>query len=87
MSNCWLCGSAESREVLPSSISGEVTPEDFRISDSRYGFTSRIVECGQCGFRYSDPLPASDLLSMYSSLVDSEYDEGSMGRIEPFRGI
>jgi len=87
MSGCWLCGSAESYEVMPSTVSGEVKSEDFKISDSHYGRTARIVECRSCGFRYADPIPAPDLTGMYESLADSEYDEGSEGRIGPFRKI
>jgi len=87
MSRCWLCGSDKSFEALPSGVTGEVTSDDFKISDSHYGRTSRIVECMACGFRYADPLPVPELLGMYSSLVDPDYDKGGEGRIEPFRRI
>ncbi len=87
MSPCWLCGSGESREVLPATAGGEVQSHDFKMSDSHYGRTARVVECARCGFRYADPLPASDLVELYTDLVDPEYREGSEGRIRPFRRI
>jgi len=87
LSECWICGSSDSREVVPSGIDGGVSSEDFRISDSHYGRTARIVECNECGFRYADPLPADDLAELYSRLTDEDYDSGSEGRIEPFRKI
>ncbi|MCI0567316.1 MAG: class I SAM-dependent methyltransferase [Acidobacteria bacterium] len=59
----------------------------MKISDLHYGRTARIVECLRCGFRYADPLPAPDLIRLYEDLVDSEYSEGSEGRIRPFRRI
>src|SRR5437867_8145970 len=87
MSPCWLCGSPESTELLPATIGGGLTSGDLKISDSHYGRTARIVECLACGFRYADPLPSADLLGLYSGLVDQEYNEGSAGRIRPFRRI
>ena len=58
---------------MPATIDDELTSDDFKISDSHYGRTARLVECMNCGFRYADPLPADSLLDMYSELVDPEY--------------
>jgi SAM-dependent methyltransferase len=87
LSRCWLCGSEESREFLPSTAGEAITSGDLKISDSRYGRTVRIVECRSCGFRFADPPPSADLVALYSNLVDPEYSEGSEGRIRPFRRI
>jgi len=87
MSRCWLCGHPESREVLAATTGGDVTSVDMKISDSHYGRTARIAECLSCGFRYADPLPAPDLVALYSDLEDPDYLEGGEGRMEPFRLI
>jgi len=87
VSRCWLCGSEESREFLASTLGKELTSTDLKISDAHYGRTPRLVECRRCGFRYADPLPAPDLVELYSKLVDEDYREGSEGRIRPFRAI
>jgi len=87
MSGCWICGSGKQRQFLPSTMGREAESEDMKISDSHYGRTARIVECGECGFRYADPLPAPDLVGLYENLVDPDYSAGSAGRIQPFRRI
>ena len=87
MSRCWLCQSPEAKEFLPATFAGQITSDDFKISDSHYGRTARLVECTTCGFRYADPLPAADLLQLYADLVDKDYSQGSEGRIRPFRHI
>ena len=87
MSDCWLCGFGESTEFLSSTLGREISSGDLKISDSHYGRTARIVQCGKCCFRFADPPPASDLPRLYSELVDPEYSEGGEGRIRPFRQI
>jgi len=87
VSRCWLCGADDSREFLASNLVSPLTSTDLKISDSHYGRTPRLVECRRCGFRFADPLPAPDLVALYSGLVDPEYQEGREGRIRPFRRI
>ena len=87
MTGCWLCGATDSREFLASTMEATLTSVDLKISDSHYGRTPRLVECRRCGFRYADPVPAPDLVALYSDLIDPEYREGSEGRIRPFRSI
>lgn len=87
MSRCWVCLAPEAKEFLPATLAGEITSDDFKISDSHYGRTARLVECTTCGFRYADPLPTADLLRLYTDLVDEDYSQGSEGRIRPFHNI
>ena len=87
MSGCWLCSSPESREFLTSTMRGQPTSTDMRISDSHYGRTPRLLECTRCGFRYADPLPAPNLVELYSELEDPDYQKGGDLRIRPFRSI
>jgi 2-polyprenyl-3-methyl-5-hydroxy-6-metoxy-1,4-benzoquinol methylase len=87
VSNCWLCGWSESTEFLSSTVGGEITSGDLKISDSHYGRTMRIVECRKCGFRFADPLVVADLTRLYTGMVDPDYSEGGEGRIRPFRRI
>lgn len=87
MPRCWLCGSGRSTPFLSSTLNRDLTSGDLKITDSHYGRTPNLVKCSRCGFCFADPLPATDLLALYQQLVDSEYLEGSEGRIRPFRWI
>lgn len=87
LEGCWICGGHRAVEVHPSSIERLVTAEDLKITDSNYGNTARLVRCSDCGFVYADPLPAEDLISLYSSLIDEEYESSSGAREKAFDRI
>lgn len=87
MRACPVCAARSSVEYKPSDLAGPPSSEDFKISDSRYGRTARIVRCRDCGLLYADPLPTDDIVSMYAGMQDAEYDDGSEGRGEPFNRI
>lgn len=72
---CRACGQkAGLIQVRPSSISGELTSDDFVISDLRYGVTAAIYRCDACGLLQCPD--ASDVLSFYEQLEDPQYEEG-----------
>jgi SAM-dependent methyltransferase len=74
MDACWVCGSSELAVVKPSNLPADPTPDDFRITDSRYGVTLEIQRCAQCGFL---ECPENlDLVRLYSALEDPDYEEG-----------
>lgn len=60
--------------VRPSSIKGELSCDDFAISDLRYGVTASIYRCNACGLLQCPD--ANDVLAFYEGLEDPQYEEG-----------
>ena len=76
---CWICGSARLIPVKASDVAGrQLSPEDFAITDRRYGVTAAIDRCGECGFLQCTD--ADEVLGFYSDLNDKAYDEGRSQR-------
>lgn len=75
---CWICGSSGLRLVKASDINGPLAPEAFAITDSDYGKTTALYKCADCGFIQSSE--ASDVLSYYKDLKDTEYEAGRKER-------
>ena len=77
--NCWICGSPNLVLVKASDVAGrQLSPEDFAITDRRYGVTAAIDRCGDCGFLQCTD--ADEVLGFYSDLNDEAYDEGRSQR-------
>ncbi|MDX1952230.1 MAG: class I SAM-dependent methyltransferase [Verrucomicrobiota bacterium] len=72
--NCWVCNGTEWKVFKESTLNGNISPEDFRITDSHYGHTARIDECTACGFKQCTDL--STVLNFYENLEDPEYNKG-----------
>ncbi len=79
-SRCWVCGSARHRPFTTRTSDHELTPEDLRISDSRYGLTLPLVRCGDCGFVFSVDDRASRVLGLYQKLSDPDYEQTQQPR-------
>lgn len=75
---CWICGAEAWRPFKPSTIQDCISPEDFRITDARYGHTGRIDACAACGFKQC--VDAGAVLPYYEDLDDPAYDEGRAQR-------
>jgi SAM-dependent methyltransferase len=75
---CWICGDSplvlEKRGNLPPDLS----PENFRISDSAYGCTADLFLCRACGFRQASDLP--DVLRFYQEMDDDAYEASREAR-------
>jgi 2-polyprenyl-3-methyl-5-hydroxy-6-metoxy-1,4-benzoquinol methylase len=82
-----VCGSASFAEWKKRSIDRRLTPEDFQITDSRYGLTVRLLRCGDCGFIYADAQEVDELVQLYEQLEDSAYEEGMENRALQMRWI
>jgi SAM-dependent methyltransferase len=75
---CCICGNELWRLFKESSLAGIVSPDDFRITDSRYGVTGRICKCMNCGFKQVSDV--KDVLSFYEALEDEDYDSNRKQR-------
>lgn len=71
---CWICGANSWRLFKESTLNGAISPDDFKITDARYGHTGRIEQCQQCGFKQVKDVDS--VLKFYESLEDSAYDQG-----------
>jgi 2-polyprenyl-3-methyl-5-hydroxy-6-metoxy-1,4-benzoquinol methylase len=74
MAKCWICGSQSWRLFKDSTLRGNISSDDFKITDARYGHTGRIEECLSCGFKQVTDVDS--VLKFYESLEDSAYDQG-----------
>ena len=75
--NCWICKSTNIKRVKDG-LEENITPEDFNITDDRYGTTLPIYRCLDCKFEFC---PESiDLNSMYEDMQDDSYVETSKSR-------
>jgi 2-polyprenyl-3-methyl-5-hydroxy-6-metoxy-1,4-benzoquinol methylase len=71
---CWICGGQSWRLFKESTLDGNISSEDFKITDARYGHTGRIDECTACGFRQVTDVDS--VLKFYEALEDLAYDQG-----------
>ena len=71
---CWVCGGQSWRLFKESTLNGNISSEDFKITDARYGHTGRIEECVGCGFRQVTDVDS--VLKFYEALEDTAYDQG-----------
>ena len=76
-SNCWLCNSNKVFKIKDG-IDKNISPDDFNITDDRYGVTLPIYRCMDCKFEFC-PEPI-DLDSMYNHMEDDSYIESSKSR-------
>jgi 2-polyprenyl-3-methyl-5-hydroxy-6-metoxy-1,4-benzoquinol methylase len=71
---CWICGGQSWRLFKNSTLNGDISSDDFKITDARYGHTGRIDECLTCGFKQVTDVDS--VLKFYESLEDAAYDQG-----------
>ncbi len=57
-----------------------LTPEDFQITDSRYGVTLTLLKCDECGFIFAEGEETNELTSLYAQLEDPAYEDGKANR-------
>ncbi len=72
---------------------GTLTPEQlssdkFKITDSDYGLFPDLYRCQSCSLVFSHPMPSRErLISLYSQVVDPEYEQEREGRGQNFLRI
>ena len=82
---CKLCGSCNVIKVKPGVLPEDLSPEDFAITDKRYGTTLDIFLCQNCEFQFCPT--AKDLLKLYQSMDDEEYTDSDSERKRQFLEI
>lgn len=69
-----MCGGTEWKAFKPSTLGGQISSDDFKITDSHYGHTGQIDQCASCGFKQCMNLDS--VLGFYEELEDTAYDQG-----------
>lgn len=77
-SYCWVCNSNDMTLVKPSNIKKTLNSSAFAITDSNYGITGQLHQCGQCGFIQCSDL--YDVATYYRDLEDEQYELGRKER-------
>jgi 2-polyprenyl-3-methyl-5-hydroxy-6-metoxy-1,4-benzoquinol methylase len=77
---CWICGATGALHWKDRSIQRPLEPEDFRITDYRYGVTLSLLRCVECGFIFSNDQEVDELVSLYEKMSDPGYEESQQGR-------
>ena len=77
---CWVCGSKSTRPWRAGRVAAQLTSDDLRITDARYGTTLALDRCDDCGFRFADAAQAEQLAALYEGLTDPGYEGSQDGR-------
>jgi 2-polyprenyl-3-methyl-5-hydroxy-6-metoxy-1,4-benzoquinol methylase len=75
---CWVCGAHALILIRRGSLPETLTAANFKITDSAYGCTADIFECGVCGFRQANTL--SEVLRYYEEMFDDAYEHSRVAR-------
>ena len=86
-SRCWVCGSARTIPWKARTITRELTPEDFRITDSKYGATLALRRCHDCDFIFAEDEEVCSLTRLYELLTDPEYEKSQDTRALQMRWL
>jgi SAM-dependent methyltransferase len=82
---CPACAGAEIRGYQKGTISGRLTQDEIKITDSRYGKTWDLSVCGDCGHIFANPCPSAEYLaSLYGLVEDPLYEDEAAGRSRNF---
>jgi len=84
---CWVCGSTRSVPWRARTLARELTPEDFRITDSHYGTTLALRHCRDCDFIFAESEEVHSLTRLYEQLTDPEYEKSQDTRTLQMRWL
>lgn len=86
---CPLCGSIHIRPFRRGTLDPDLlSPEDFRITDNRYGSLWSFDRCGDCRFVFANPAPTDQSLAdLYAALEDGDYGAEADNRGRNFKVI
>ena len=77
--SCRVCGSGNLDLYRKSGITGELSSENFAITNYDYGITGELRKCRECGFIQCTDL--EEVVSFYENLEDQEYEKGRKERL------
>ena len=84
---CWVCGSSRTVPWRGRTLARELTPEDFRITDSHYGATLALRRCPDCDFIFAESEEVQSLTRLYEQLTDPEYEKSQDTRALQMRWL
>ena len=84
---CWVCGSSRTRPWKARTLARELTPDDFRITDSNYGITLALRRCHDCDFIFAEDEEVRVLTRFYEKLTDPEYEKSQDTRALQMRWL
>jgi 2-polyprenyl-3-methyl-5-hydroxy-6-metoxy-1,4-benzoquinol methylase len=76
---CWLCESQDTTLLRHGTAGTDLSPQDFRITDSHYGVTLDIYRCANCDFLFCPDV--NDPLAQYQAMDDPEYEASREERV------
>jgi len=82
---CRLCKSTNVQLIKETNVKTALESNDFKITDSRYGYMLSIFECKECGFLQCLDVP--DTTQYYRALEDTEYESSRKERMNQARMI
>lgn len=80
-SHCPICGSADTHPWRGGGVATDVSAQDLRITDARYGLTLPLAHCRSCGFGFADSADVARLGQLYAALDDPGYEETQSPRL------
>lgn len=86
-SRCWICGDSKTVSWKDRSLPRLLTPDDLRITDSRYGLTLALRRCLTCGFLFAEGEDLQNLTGLYEALEDPGYEESQDSRALQMRWL
>src|SRR5262249_41946450 len=78
---CPVCSASTIRPWRKGGLTGELAPDDLRITDSRYGLTLDLARCSACGFRFALGDQLARLYELYERLDDPGYEGSQDARV------
>jgi len=79
--SCPVCGGSEQSPWKQGNLSSsELRPEDFHITDARYGVTLPLVRCKDCEFIFATAAGAAGIIALYEQMEDPDYDSSGSAR-------
>lgn len=75
-----MCGSNDTKPWKQGGLKRKLEPDDFQITDSRYGLTLPLRRCRQCSFIFAEDAQTEVLVQLYEQLEDPSYEEGKEHR-------
>ncbi|HDP95971.1 MAG TPA: class I SAM-dependent methyltransferase [Candidatus Aminicenantes bacterium] len=86
---CPLCASSRILPFRRGTLAPELlSPQDFRITDNRYGSLWSFHKCKDCRFVFANPAPTDQsLTALYAALQDDDYGAEAENRGRNFNVI
>lgn len=85
--SCWICGSDRTFLWKHNNLNRSLQPDDFRITDHRYGTTLSLLRCSDCNFLFAPPDEIESIVANYEQLEDPDYEKGRETRALQMRRL